>query len=515
MASSAYIGRVNTTVPQAFRYSHSERWRAGAVGLGLLLICTALGHVAATGATFRIALTFCVAVLVLGVWAARPLALLPLLVVWTVGLGMLRRIVTYKVVGEPTGTDPLLLIQPMMLMLLALTAVKSGAFKQRTPLSKAVGLLCVLIVLGSLNPLQGSVFAGLAALLFFVPVAGFWVGGTMIDDRTLRRLLSLVALLALPAVLYGFIQLWSKFPSWDEAWIVGKGYAALNVGGVIRQFSSFSSAAEYDYFLAIGLVAWLALKPGRASRVLSLICSAVLLVGIFYESSRSVIFLLVGAGALTVGARCKLPLRVAFVTLIACVLLLPSAVSAVFPQRASSGTGGTAALVSHQVSGLADPTGSQSTLTLHYSIFLNGLKTAFSQPLGVGISAVNIAGAKFNGASQATEADPSNAAVALGLPGLLLYIIIAWNALAGAYRLAVRRGDPLALAALGVLCVTFLQWMNGGQYAVSYLPWLVLGWLDHRLQGSAGDESPAVSDAIERAPAVSVSETGEPYGCPA
>lgn len=47
-----------------------------------------------------------------------------------------------------------------------------------------------------------------------------------------------------------------------------------------------------------------------------------------------------------------------------------------------------------------------------------------------------------------------------------------------AYRVAARRRDIVAMAALGVLCVTFLQWLNGAQYAVAPLPWLVLGWLD-------------------------------------
>jgi hypothetical protein len=29
-----------------------------------------------------------------------------------------------------------------------------------------------------------------------------------------------------------------------------------------------------------------------------------------------------------------------------------------------------------------------------------------------------------------------------------------------------------------VLVITLLQWLNGGQYAVAFLVWLVLGWVD-------------------------------------
>jgi hypothetical protein len=42
----------------------------------------------------------------------------------------------------------------------------------------------------------------------------------------------------------------------------------------------------------------------------------------------------------------------------------------------------------------------------------------------------------------------------------------------------VRRRDALSLVALGVLVVTLLEWLNGGQYAVAFFLWLTLGWID-------------------------------------
>jgi hypothetical protein len=111
---------------------------------------------------------------------------------------------------------------------------------------------------------------------------------------------------------------------------------------------------------------------------------------------------------------------------------------------------------------------------------VGGLTHVFVNPIGYGISTVTIAGSKFGGAWYNTEADPSNAAVALGLPGLLAFLAIVFFGVARAYRLATTRFDPVALTALGILGVTSLQWLNGGKYAVAFLPWLLLGWIDRR-----------------------------------
>jgi hypothetical protein len=108
----------------------------------------------------------------------------------------------------------------------------------------------------------------------------------------------------------------------------------------------------------------------------------------------------------------------------------------------------------------------------------NGLVQAFTHPAGQGVGTVTIAGAKFGGLSKSTEVDPSNVAVALGLPGLLAYLVVFVSGITRVYGIAKRRRDGLALAALGVVALTALQWLDGGQYAVAVVPWLVLGWAD-------------------------------------
>jgi hypothetical protein len=83
--------------------------------------------------------------------------------------------------------------------------------------------------------------------------------------------------------------------------------------------------------------------------------------------------------------------------------------------------------------------------------------------------------------------------VALGIPGLALYLVIAAVGLWRAYGLARKRRDFLSLALLGVVLVTSLQWFNGGQYAVAWIVWLAFGAVDAATMGEHRPESSEVS----------------------
>ena len=173
------------------------------------------------------------------------------------------------------------------------------------------------------------------------------------------------------------------------------------------------------------------------------------------------------------------------------MLLLPVALSPLLP-AVSNGS----PLVAHQIEGLANPLNPQaSTLRSHLSLIEDGIRSAVSDPLGQGPGAVTLAANRF-GSKQGnqTEADPSNVGVALGIPGLLLFVALFALAFRCAYSVAVARGDPVSLAALGILTVTSLQWLNGGLYAVSLITWIALGWSDRAFSRMrAGSADPRLS----------------------
>lgn len=458
---------------------------APAIGLLCVLVSVESGGFVANPSFVRLAFAACLGALVVGLGLRAPKPVLYGMIVWLAALGLTRRLISHGFAG-PGQMDPLLLVEPLMLVILLVVAADHGAFKLRTRLGTTITVFIGLLVLGALNPLQGSLFAGLSSLIFFVPLAAFWIGRAM-SDQTLKRALLVYAVCAIPAALYGLLQISSGFPSWDQAWIDAQGYTALQVGSATRPFSSFSSAAEYATFLSLGIIIWMWLGR-RALRPVSLAALALLGISVFYQSSRGSVVAICAAVALVAGAKRGLPFFASVAVGVALLASIPAIAKHFEPS--SYGSSNTAQLTQHEVQGLANPFDSkQSSATAHLSLLIGGVQSAFRNPLGSGISAVTIAGSKFGAtASASSETDPSNAAIALGLPGLIAYVVLLVLAIGNAYRLAQRTRDPLALTALGVLVVLVPQWLNGGQYAAAFVPWLVLGWVDARTARAATDE---------------------------
>lgn len=453
--------------------------RAGRLLLPLAALATSI---AAAGSVdnpwlLRLALAAALGGIVVALAARTPRALLLGLVLWLAPLGLVRRLLSG--ISPATGPDPLLLVEPLVLVVLVLAAHQRGAFRRLTPLSRTVLVLSILVLFGAFNPLQKSLLGGLSGLLFFVPLLAFWIGREFCDDRTLGRIFLLGVALAVPAALYGLGQVFVGFPSWDRQWIETAGPTSLNLYGMVRPFGTFNSSAEFGTYLGVALLCWLVFAPKRVFLPLALVPVAILVAGLGYQASRGIVVSMVATIALLAGARRRLPLA-ASVTLGAALLLaLPYALRQAVPSVVEED--GSDALVAHQLGGLASPLDPEASSThLHLELMLDGLSYAFREPLGLGIGVVTISGTKFGGLAYGTEVDPSNAAVALGLPGLIAYLVLLVLAFRTVYRLAVLHRNRTALAALAVLSVTVGQWLNGGLYAVALLPWLVLGWADRK-----------------------------------
>jgi hypothetical protein len=462
------------------------------LGVPLALVVASsfvVGALVADPLAARLALAGGAIVLVLGAGVLAPRRLLYLLVVWMAVLGFTRRILTD--IAPMQGNDPLLLVGPAALSVVTLEAIRASALRNRTRLSNAVLALCLLMLVSVLNPLQGNLQTGLAGLLFmFVPVLGFWIGRVFADDRTLKTVLGVVAAVAVGGATYGLFQTFHGFPHWDEAWIQrvrSTDYIALGVqvydGGQwhssIRPFSTFSAASEYAIFLAVALVVWLVFGLRSRRFVVTAAAAGLIFGGIVYQASRGVIVGVVLTLVLLIAAWRGARLWLAVLVCVGALLLLPAAAARFEPDGPVSGN--SSVLVLHQIRGLSNPFDpNASTLGVHLYLLEQGLRSAIHNPVGHGVGSVSLAGHRFGGATKSTETDPSNVAVALGAPGLLAYLVVVALGFLKAYRLAVSRRDPLPLVVVGVLAVTFLQWLNGGQYAVAFLPWLALGWVDRQ-----------------------------------
>lgn len=448
-----------------------------------IVVSAVIGLLVTRSSGLQVAIVVAAVPLAFAVVWASPRATIVGLAVWLVALGLLRRLLPG---GSGTGIgDPLLLVGPAVLILLFLIAVGRGALRNRTPLANAVLLLSMLALVEAFNPLQGGTLVGLGGLLFvLVPMLAFWVGRTLLDDDLLRRLLWVIAVLSVIAAVYGLVQQFVGFPSWDERWINTAGYVALNVGGVIRSFGSFASSQEYATFLSIGIVAWVTLaRRGRRTPLLVHVAVvALLFVTLVLASSRTELVLTVVALGIMLSARTgRRPLTMVVAGVLALVVLNLGAgyLFSGSTTPANPSTDPASVLVTHDLTGLANPGGSKSTLSSHVSRAVHGIKSAFTNPIGYGTGAITLASGKLGTTtSRGTEDDFGNAGVAFGLAGLILYTFIVLRGLLSSYRLAARRRDALSLAMLGLLTVVLGQWMNGDLYSVAWLVWLGLGWVD-------------------------------------
>ena len=163
---------------------HVLKW-LGAIAVVILAL--ALGAAVVHPDLVRPAVFLALVPLVIAVGVLAPSGLLYGLVVWLVALGLVRRLfdTTAGATSHAGLGDPLLLVEPVVMLVLVAVAFQRGAFRDRTRLANAVLALNVLEVVEVLNPLQGSPLVGVGGLLFLlVPMLGFWVGRSLVDDRT-------------------------------------------------------------------------------------------------------------------------------------------------------------------------------------------------------------------------------------------------------------------------------------------------------------------------------------------
>lgn len=399
------------------------------------------------------------------------------LVIWLVLLGLTRRLAAQVDLPSAAG-DPLLLVAAVTWILLTATAVQNGALLHRTRLTWSYLTLLILLGLSVLNPLQGDVSVGFGGfLLVVVPMLAFLVGRSMLDERLLRTLSLLIGGLGVCCALYGLYQTSVGLPPWDQAWVERQpGYAALNVGGVIRGFSTFTAASEYGYFLGASIVVWVT-YCFRAFRIQFAIAGlAVLGTALWLQSSRSIFVFTILACGSVLAARKGVPWGRSIAIGVAMVAAIPFVVGRLAPD--SFGQGSSGRLAEHQVSGLADPFADDSTLYGHVDLVVHGIGESFRNPMGKGVGSVTQAASKFGGIQSNSEADLGNAGLAAGLAGLVAYLSLVAVAIPRLYRTAASKRDPSSLVVLGVVMLTLFQWLNGGQYAVAFLPWLALGWID-------------------------------------
>jgi hypothetical protein len=479
-----------------------RRRALGRAGLGLVFLLGGLAlGVSLTTSLFPFAAFLALAGLLatFALFHAGPALVGTLL--FTLFLGVARRLFQY---GFDTGdvlVDPLFLVPSLATMVLAAVAVSRGALRARTALSSVVLGITALGVVGALNPQQGGFLAAALGLVVFItPVLWFWIGRALVDDRRMGQVLLLAATVAVASAVYGLDQTSGRFFSWDQRWLDTVEYSSLREAGFTRAFGFASSAAEYGKLLGIGMVVVVSSMIARRQvRWLPLI--GLLGTALFLSGLRTTLVLTVVALGLIWGTRRRASaVQLVLYGGIAVVLLF--LLAAQFTPTAGGDDAATV-FAERQLVGLSNPLDPQtSTLQGHVGLVGRSFAGLVSAPLGQGTATITIAGQRF-GESQVGDTDLADAAIAFGILGVAVYLILAVRLFRQAHLLAVRRGDALGFAAIGIVVVSSLQWLNGGLYAASFLAWLTFGWIDHA-SSKLTDDAPDMSEEVANAPGVIV-----------
>jgi len=352
-----------------------------------------------------------------------------------------------------------------------------------TPLAKWVLLLMGIMALQIFNPRQGGLIVGIAGVMFLmVPVFWFWIGRTFANPAFMRTLLYKVVIpLSILAALMGLYQIFYGYLPYQMTWYNIAGYLGIGTPeSGLAPISFFASGTEHNNFLIVGIVLlWAAgLQKNRAAFLLI----PLLLITVVIAGSRGpvakVLFMMVGLWAIMGNAKATWIFRGSIALLIAGAGLYWSLSQAT--QMSSLDPRVQGALNRQAQEFVRAPRGQEdySSAANHLGMMIQGYTSIVRYPLGTGLGATSKAAGKFGGHGYSSETDLGDSFLALGVPGGIIYHIIVALIILSGFKFWLRTRSLLALALLGVLGVTFLMWLGGGQYGVSPIIWLCIGALD-------------------------------------
>lgn len=472
---------------------------AAALAIGLTFFTSLL--VVAGGPGIRLSAAIAVGLLLVTLARARPALGIIAAFVYLVFMAFLRRVLLGA--SDWASGDPMLLVPTAV----ALIIIARALALDRRPIapdliSRLVLVLLVITFAQVFNPLGGGIAAGIAGLVFMAfPLFWFFAGREYLRDDDVERLMAILVGLGVVVACYGLWQLWIGHPPWDTAWLELPGvtaFTSLNVGGETRAFGTFSGFLEYGLFLgtALAISVWFVLR----GRLVALLPIPLLAVGLVMSAGRQPLLFCFLAIAAMLGLRTGRP-RTALL-----VLVVAGAIGAggVVAASAVLGDSGGGAFVGRQVSGLANPLDpNSSTLLIHVDLAWAGIKSGFTHPVGLGTAATNsAAGVGDSDADQrldtentlgegsgSTDLDVSNAFVAYGAGGGLLYLALVVTILVVATRLYFG-GVTIMMPIIAVLLANIFQWGNGGNYALAALIWMLIGVVAARWMMVRRDEAP-------------------------
>lgn len=411
----------------------------------------------------------------------NPRQVVVLMLIFLPLMGFIRRVLI-SFAGLP-AFDPLILIVPAVAFILCAAAVWKFPGIFDSLVSRLAGALIVIILYQTVNPLQGNLPVGFAGAIFFVtPLFWFFVGKRYGDKEAFAGVEKILVAMGLACGVYGLWQNFMGFFPFEEAWVeaVRSKYVTLVAYGKTRAFSTFTSSQEFANFMAVTLAVCCSKLIFRERfKSFYLVPGAIAAACIVYSGIRGIVVMLaLSAAALALFRNYRQPLKV-LISIAAIVLVLFVFISAITSIRFSEEN---APIINHLAGGLTDPMNpGKSSLMHHLDSLERGVRIGTSSPLGYGAGSTNLGGAKFGGISISAEVDLVDVLMASGWAGGIVYFAIVAALTIQAIRLNILfPGSRQYFVALWLLLLTGGQWLNGGNYFLTCLIWLLAGWLDNR-----------------------------------
>jgi hypothetical protein len=374
--------------------------------------------------------------------------------------------------------DTLIVLAPVVVLLLSAnwlsrTYILREGIPNDTRLFQMIRWMLLFDFLQIFNPLQGSFFVGLFGVIYYmIPVLLMILSREYLDEGWIKKIFVAVFIIGLVVACYGFKQYWFGYYPFEEEWKNISGYVALQVYSTFRPISSFSSAAEYSYYLVMAIViGWgYFLKGPSKLKMLALIAVVIIFAALFVESSRTPIVTATGALFVMTILSAKKTSHRLLLFVVAVSILVGLFIGMTKLETSND-------LINHSVTGLTDPLGEGSTATGHAEMMFVGIIEGFKAPFGYGLGSTSIASSKFGGLSVDSEVDISNKFLATGIIGGVLYLIIIVKTLIIGFKMA-HSGSMVHLIIIGLLVGLLFKWLSGGHYSVVPVLWIAIGYLD-------------------------------------
>lgn len=381
------------------------------------------------------------------------------------------------------SNDPITLIGTLVSIILIIRLSLQGRLPSDTDLIKKIRYLLVLMFIAIFNPLQGNIQVGLGGVIFYMtPLLWFmWSNVSVSRDDLLKAINIFIAL----SILTAFKGIYQQFVGFSDAEIfwakVSGGTQFLSLRAT-RPFGFCPSFSEYVHVIVIACsLCWVNFLNRK---YLYLLPFFFLFIVVFLSSSRggvinvllaiTVLWSIQGASYRSWWPRLAIALVVALVGLFLGIEQIKEVQS---DDR-------TADFIDHQVKGLQDPLGKQSTGGSHLSLIFGGIVAGIKTPMGFGLGMGTLSASKFSDSRNVigTEFDISNMFVSLGVIGGGLYIVIIISLIVRLMKYWHDYRDKLVLFALGIVFNQFGNMMTGSHYLPTIFLWLTLGCMDRIIQ---------------------------------